>query len=224
MFAKGAAAYPRSSRMLAGLGAALYANGFYDEAALRLCSASDLDPSNPAPYIFLGEMEKTAPEPLGCVTEKLARFVHEQPGNARANSYYAVLLWKRERASSGEAESQKIEALLNEAVRIDPKFAEADVELGNVRSSRGNLQSALDAYKRALELNPQLAEAHYRLGLAYKRVGERTKAQEQFQLYQQIDKAEAIALERQRRELRQYLITLKDRPAAVRGFALRPDC
>ena len=150
------------------------------------------------------------------LTEKLARFVHEQPGNARANYYYAVSLWKRERASSGEAELQKIEALLNEAVRIDPKFAEADVELGNVRSSRGNLQSALDAYKRALELNPQLAEAHYQLGLAYKRVGERTKAQEQFQLYQQIDKAEAIALERQRRELRQYLITLKDRPAAVR--------
>jgi regulator of sirC expression with transglutaminase-like and TPR domain len=58
-------------------------------------------------------------------------------------------------------------------------------------------------------LNPLLAEAHYRLGLAYKRVGQETKAQQEFQRYQEVSEADTAALERQRREVRQYLINLK---------------
>ena len=64
MFTVGAKAYPKSARMLTALGAALFAGAFYDEAALRLCDASDLNPANPEPYMFMGKIEMAAPNPL----------------------------------------------------------------------------------------------------------------------------------------------------------------
>src|SRR5207249_943574 len=58
VFNRGVAAHPESARMLIGSGAALYANGSYDEAAKRLCAASDLNPKDPAAYTFLGKIVK----------------------------------------------------------------------------------------------------------------------------------------------------------------------
>ena len=59
VFARGSSAHPNSARLLTGLGAALYSNGSWDEAARRLCEASDLQPADSAPYLFLGKIEKT---------------------------------------------------------------------------------------------------------------------------------------------------------------------
>ena len=95
VFTAGAKAYPKSTRMLTALGAALFACALYDDAAQRLCEASDLNPEDPAPYLFMGKMELAAPNPLPCVEQKLARFVERQPGNALANYYYAMTFWKQ---------------------------------------------------------------------------------------------------------------------------------
>src|SRR5712664_2442480 len=215
VFAKGAAAHPKSARMLAGLGAALYASGAYADAALRVCEASDLQPADPTPYLFLGKMEKAAPDPLPCAAEKLARFAHDQPTNALANYYYAVSLWKRGRESESSANLQQAEALLQKAVAADPKLDEAYVQLGVLYSARGNFPQAISAYKKALEANPKSGEAYYRLALAYKRTGEEEKSEQELQLYKQADKSETAAIEQQRREIRQFLIILKDQPQAT---------
>ena len=213
IFTKGSEAHPNSARMLAGLGAALYANGSYSEAARRLCEASDLKPADPAPYVFLGKMEKAAPDPLPCAEEKLSRFAREQPANALANYYYAVALWKSERDPAISTRSAQAAALLDKAVRLDPKLGDAYVQLGIISSARGDYRGATSAYKKAIEANPQSGEAHYRLGLAYRRVGDDAKAKQELQLYKQIDQTETATVERQRRELRQFMIILKDQPA-----------
>ena len=215
VFTKGSSAHPDSARMLAGLGAALYASGSYDDAALQLCAASDLNPADTAPYFFLGEMEKAAPAPLPCSEQKLARFAHDQPENALANYYYAMTLWKRNRGSENLAGLQQPEALLKKAVTLDPKLGEAYMQLGILYSARGAFEQAIQAYKKAIEASPDLGEAHYRLSLAYKRMGEDAKAHEEFQAYEQAEKTETAAIERQRRELRQFLIILKDQPATT---------
>jgi tetratricopeptide (TPR) repeat protein len=214
VFTKGSSAHPNSARMLAGLGAAFYTVGSYDEAARRLCDASDLQPSDPAPYLFLGRIEKATPAPLPCSEQKLARFARDQPANALANYYYAISLWKRNKGSENPAGLQQAKALLEKAVAIDPKLDEAYLQLGILHSTRSDFEQAIRAYKKAIEVNPHLGEAHYRLGLAYQRIGEKTKAQQEFQVYKQVQKTEAAAIERQRRELRQFLIILKDQPAA----------
>jgi tetratricopeptide (TPR) repeat protein len=214
VFTMGSNAHPKSARMLTGLGAALYSNGSSDEAARRLCEASDLEPADPTPYLFLGKIEKTASAPLPCSEQKLARFAQEQPGNALANYYYAVSIWKREKGSENTAGMKQAEALLGKAVAIDPQLDEAYLQLGIVRSARGDFEQAIHDYKKAIEINPQLAEAHRQLGLAYQRTGEKVKAQEEFQAYEQAEKTEAAEVERQRREQRQFLIILKGQPVA----------
>ena len=210
---KGAAKFPTSERMLAGLGAALYASGSYSEAAERVCAASDLKPADSAPYLFLGQMDKAAPEPLPCVEPKLARFAATEPKNALANYYYALSLWKRNRRASDPRVSQRVEELLQRSADLDPAFGEASLQLGVLYSSQNKYEFAIAAYKKAIEAQPQLGEAHYRLAQAYKRTGEQAKAQQEFQAYQQIEKQEAADIERKRREVRQFLIVLKDPPA-----------
>jgi tetratricopeptide (TPR) repeat protein len=215
VFTKGSHAHPDSARMLAGLGAALYAEGKSDEAARQLCTASDLKPANPAPYIFLGKMEKAATGVLPCGEQKLARFAQEHPENALANYYYGVVLWKRDRGSEDSAGLRKSEALLEKAASIDPELAEAYLQLGILHSERGDFERAIRDYRKAIEVGPQIGEAHYRLGSAYRRIGEESKAEQEFREYEKIEKAEAVAIESQRRELRQFLIILKDQPAAA---------
>jgi tetratricopeptide (TPR) repeat protein len=215
VFTRGFSAHPNSARMLTGLGAALYSNGTWEEAARRLCEASDLEPADSAPYLFLGKIEKATPAPLPCSEQKLARFAQEQPGNALANYYYAISIWKREKGSENPEGIKHAEALLEKAVVIDPKLDEAYLQLGIVRSARGDFEQAIRDYKKAIEINPQLGEAHRQLGLAYQRTGEKVKAQEEFQAYEQAEKTEAAEIERQRRELRQFLIILKDQPTAT---------
>jgi tetratricopeptide (TPR) repeat protein len=215
VFARGSSTHPSSARMLTGLGVALYSNGSWEEAARRLCEASDLEPAESAPYLFLGKIEKTTPAPLPCSEQKLARFVEEQPGNALANYYYAISIWKREKGSEKAADLKQTEALLEKAVVIDPKLGEAYLQLGVVHSARGDFKHAIRDYKKAIEVNPHLGEAHRQLGLAYQRAGEKAKAQEEFAAYEQAEKSEAAEIERQRGELRQFLIILKGQPAAT---------
>ena len=209
IFTKGSQAYPRSERMRAGLGAALYAGGAFDKAAEQLCAASDLSPRDSTPYLFLARMAESAPQPLACVEEKLARFATEEPENAPANYYYALALTKRLQASGDAAVAERIERLLQKTIRIEPRFAEAYVALGARLAEKGDLASAIAAYSKAVELNANLAEAHFRLGQAYKRTGETLKAQNEFAAYKRASQTEMAAVERQRRDVRQFVVVLK---------------
>ena len=130
VFRNGAKAYPKSARMLAALGTALFAGALYDEAAASLCSASDLNPADPEPYIFMGRIEMAAPKPLACVEPRLARFVQQQPANSLANYFYAMAIWKRQQQPPDQQARQQVETLLTKAVAIDPKCGDAYLQLG----------------------------------------------------------------------------------------------
>lgn len=209
VFAKGSRLHPKSVRMLAGWGAALYAAGSYEEAALRVCAASDLGPDDSHPYLFLAEMENAAPGPLPCANEKLARFAHDRPENALASYYYARSLWKRRAGPGHENDFSSIESLLNRALAVDPKLGAAYLQLGILCFSQGRLAEAVSAYQKAIVTSPQLGEAHYRLAMAYKRQGEQAKAEQEIRLHEQIEKREAEAVERRRREVQQFLVEMK---------------
>jgi tetratricopeptide (TPR) repeat protein len=215
IFTKGSAAHPRSARMLAGLGAAYYASGSYEEAALRLCNASDLNPSDSAPYIFLGQVEKATVAPSPCSLEKLGRFAHEQPENSLGNYYYALVLWKRARESANAVDSKAAEELLQKAVKINPQFGDAYLQLGVLYSARDDFSQAIPCYQKAIEINPRLAEARFRLSVAYKQIGQESKAKQEFQIYKQVEKTEAAEIEQKRKELQQFLVILGGQPATI---------
>jgi tetratricopeptide (TPR) repeat protein len=213
VFREGSKAHPQSERMLAALGAALFAAGRNEEAAVSLCAASDLNPADAAPYIFLGKIQIAAPSPLACVESKLARFAKQQPGDASANYYYAMAIWKEDKSAADAAGLQQVEDLLTRAVTINPKFDDAFLQLGILSSARRDFAKAISFYAKAIAINPQLSAAHYRLGIAYARVGEAAKSKQEFQLYDELDKQQAAAIEQQRREIKQFLVVLKVPPA-----------
>jgi tetratricopeptide (TPR) repeat protein len=213
VFAAGAKAYPKSARMLTALGAALFAGAFYDESALRLCDASDLNPADPEPYMFMGKIEIAAPNPLACVEQKLARFVEQQPANPLANYYYAMTIWKHHGQSTDATALRKVETMLTKAVTFDPQCGVAYLQLGVLKASQRDYPKAIEFYSKAIATNPELSEAHYRLGVAYDRVGDRAKAKQEFQLHDEIEKKQAATVERQRREVKQFLVVVPDKPA-----------
>lgn len=214
VFKKGFISHPDSARMLIGLGAALYGLGSYEEAARRLCQASDLSPADPTPYIFLGRMEQATPGVSPCSEGQLARFVAQQPGNALANYYYGLILWKQEKGTSNSAALKQAKTFLEKAVELDPKLDKAVLQLGVVQAEEGDFARAMASYQRAIEINPRLGEAHYRLALAYRRSGEESKAQQEIETYKEIEREDANSFERQRRELQQFIIILKSQPAS----------
>ncbi len=215
VFTKGNHLFPHSVRMLVGLGASWYARGSYEPAVQRLCEASDLNPEDPSPYLFLGKIqsvEKTQPDAL---VERLRRFVTLQPENAMANYYYAVSLWKgRKGPEDGETLAQ-VQSLLEKAVHLDPGLGPGYLQLGILYSERRDFSEAISAYQQTIGVNPSLEEAHYRLAQAYRQTGQKLKAQEEFEVYDQISKRKAADAERERHEIRQFVYTLRDRPSAL---------
>ncbi|HLJ76949.1 MAG TPA: tetratricopeptide repeat protein [Acidobacteriaceae bacterium] len=207
VFAEGVKAWPKSARMLTALGAALFAGALYDDAAERLCQAADLDPNNPEPYLFMGRIEVAAPRALPCVAQKLADFHRREPGNALADYYYAMSLWKEQPSVSDSPVRDQVAGLLHEAIKADPRCAEAWLELGNLQAQSGNYASAIPLYTKAIDSDPQLTQAYYRLGVAYDRTGERDKAREAFAEHDRIEKAQADQVDRQRRAIKQFVVS-----------------
>lgn len=214
VFSKGTRLFPQSARMLVALGVAWYSNGSYDQAAQRLCEASDLNPGDPEPYLFLGKIQSVETNQSECSVERLERFVRFQPQDAMANYYYGVNLWKRRKAPDDAEAVARAESYLTRAVQLDPKLGVGYLQLGVLYAEGKDFPRAISSYQAAIQASSQLEEAHYRLAQAYKRTGEKTKAEEELQIYNQISKRKDEEVERERRESRQFVYTLRS-PASV---------
>jgi tetratricopeptide (TPR) repeat protein len=203
VFTKGNRLFPRSTRMLLGFAVAYYANGSYDQAAQRFFEASDLNPSDPGPYLFLAKVQSSAITESAGYLERMARFAKLAPENALANFYYAASLWKP------KGDAQQAQALLEKALHLDPELADAHLQLGIIYSARKDLPRAIAAFEQAIAIDPRLEEAHYRLAQAYARTGENGKAQKEFEIHHQLVQESSEQAERERREVQQFVIELR---------------
>ncbi|HXY50794.1 MAG TPA: tetratricopeptide repeat protein [Terriglobales bacterium] len=208
VFAKGNTLFPDSPRMLIGLGVAWYARGAYEKAARSVLAASDLHPSDPAPYLFLGRMlnRETAQTP-GWV-ERLERFARLNPGNAMANYYLALSL--RKQAANAAGNWSQAESLFRKAVQLDPHLAAGYLQLGILYAERDDYGQAVPQFQKAIESGPTLEEPHYRLAQAYRRLGQDEKAREQIRLYKELSKQNTLAVERERHEIELFVFALED--------------
>jgi len=209
VFAEAAQRYPKSPRLAIGLGMSYYSRGNYDDAVGTLLKASDLDPSDPRCYYFLSKAYDSSPGQADEVIQRFRRFADLQPQNAHALYYYAMSLWKGHRAQDENIGFGQIEALLKRAVELDPKFSEAQLQMGNLYSDQKKYSDSVPHYEAALALNADLADAHYRLGQAYVHLGKRDEAQQQLQIYQKLRAQHLAVLEKQRAEIKQFVISEK---------------
>ena len=211
VFAQGNHLFPNSTRMLVALGVAWYSRGSYDKAAASLCQATDVNPADPNPYLFLGKIQEVETGPSEGVTQRLAQFAKLEPENALANYYYAVSLWKGRKSDQNTATLEQVESLLQRAVHLDPKLAAAYLQLGILYSEKNDLSKAILVYEKAAEENPRLAAAHYRLAQAYRQAGDKVKAQQELQRFEQLSKEAAQQTDQERHEIQQFVYTLQGR-------------
>ncbi len=202
VFSRGNHLFPRSVRNLLGLAAACYARGSYDQAAQRFFEATDLNPADPGPYLFLAKVQSSAIADADGFVERFGRFAKLHPENAWANYYYAASQWKR-------GNTAEVRSLLEKAIQLDPKLAAAHLQLGIVNAAQQDFPHAIAAYQEAIKIDPRLEEAHYRLAQAYARTGATERAQQEYALHDQLAKESAAQVERERREIQRFVVELR---------------
>ena len=202
--------YPQSARLAIGLGMAYYSLGKYDDAVTSLLRAADLSPNDARLYPFLSRAYDSSPAQADEVIKRFRRFAELQPRNGRAQYYYAMSLWKGKRAQDPSVDLHEVEALLKKSIALDTSLAEAQLQLGNLYSDQTHYAQAIPYYKRAIALNSDLADAHYRLGQAYVRTNQKDLAQPELALYQQLRAQHLADLDKQRAEVRQFVLSSKE--------------
>jgi len=210
VFSKGNRLFPRSVRMLLGLGSAWYAHGSYDQAVQSFCQASDLNPADSTPYLFMDRLQTTQTIPSERLVEKLERFARLQPENAQANYSYALVLWNRRTGPQDSGTSAQVEMLLQKAVHLDPKLAVGYLQLGILYSEQKDFRNALLALRKSIEADPHLEEAHYRMAQIYKWTGENVKAKQELEIFNQLSRKRASEVEHERHEIQQFVYKLRD--------------
>ncbi len=146
------------------LGVALGARGEHDAALEHYREAVRIKPNYADAHDNLGSVLRSEGRTDEAIAEyRLAvRYGNAVGGGLRSHlaevhHHLGLLLFER-----GELD-EAIEHL-TEAIRLEPQFAGAYFNLGNVYRALGRIDEAADAYRRALRIAPDDVEAHANLG------------------------------------------------------------
>jgi tetratricopeptide (TPR) repeat protein len=197
--------FPKSPRLWIGLGMALYSRGQYEESIKALMTAADLDPTDARCYLFLSKAYLSSPSQADEVIQRFRRYAELEPQNAMAQYYYAVSLWKGKRSEAASINYPQVEALLRKSIGLDDRLAQAHLQLGILYADQHEYAKSLPEYTRAIELEPDLPDAHYRLGQYYVHAGQKDRAQQEFQTFQQLQAHHQAELDKERAAVRQFV-------------------
>jgi tetratricopeptide (TPR) repeat protein len=197
--------YPKSSRLFIGLGMALYSRGRHEEAINALLTAADLKPDDARCYLFLSKAFANTPIQTDAVISHFKRYAELEPDNASGTYFYAMALWKARRAEDTDEVLPQVESLLQSAIILDPKMADAHMLLGSLYADRHEYAKSIEAYQNALRLNPNLPDAHYRMGQDYIHIGQKDHAQVELAMYQKQRAKHLAEVDRERAEVKQFI-------------------
>ena len=215
VFQQATVRYPKSPRLMIGLGMALDLRGKYDEAVKALLTAADLDPTDPRCYLFLSKAYDSSPNLADAVIQRFRRYAELKPDTALAQYYYAMSLWKGKRVGDTTLDLLRVESLLKKAIALDDTLPEAHEQLGNLYADQHEWARSVPEYERALQLNPNLSDAHYRLGTDYVHVGQKDRAQKEFEVYQKLRAEHLAEVDKERAEVQQFVYESKS-PASAK--------
>ncbi len=196
--------YPESRRLRTGEAAALFGAGKYGDAVPIFASLLEAEPENAGFAQMLGIsctalVQQTRPR-----CEVLQRYAESHPGDARAAVYAAQAL-----EGNGVAQNEKVEKLLTQAVKADPKLAEAQLEMGTYLQRAERFAEAAAYLQRAVELKPDSAVAHYRLGLAYARLGRKEEGRAEMEFEKKLAKQKQEELDKRLEQITTFVVEIK---------------
>jgi tetratricopeptide (TPR) repeat protein len=202
IFEFGLQKYPQSQRMLLGLGIARYSMNDLAVAAPIFAQLLDTDPDSASYADLLGRSCSLMPDmSKGC--EKLERFAEAHPKNATVATYAAASILHRSNQVDDLAAADK---LLDQAIALDPKLAEAHFQKGLLLQMRAQWPESIAELQTAISLKPASSKAHYRLALAYSHTAQRDKAQREITLQKQYSEQEKDGLNARLKEVKTFLI------------------
>lgn len=213
VFKTGTQRFPQSPQLHNGLGIAFYGAGQIDEAVHAFLRASDLTPSDPLPLTFLGKAcDEASPDLAARTRSRIQSFITHDDRSAELNYYLAVCLWKGNQieSKSDPAPVSQVESLLRRAQALNPNYADAYFQLGNVYVEQHKVQDAIDEYQQAIKVNANSANFHYRLGQALARIGKSDRAQEEFAIFDRLRKSESDATNKEQNQIKQFVYTMQN--------------
>src|SRR5438105_2242640 len=168
VFRVGSHKFSKSSRQYVGLGLAQFALRQYGDAADAFLSALEINPSSPdavvawnalPAFVVITEWEGIRP--------RLQHLAERFPGSAQALFCYGAALFRHSVTAQGSG-LDMAESLLERTVRLNPKLAEAHLELATLYVQRRQNEKAIASFLKAIQLNPNSEMAHYRLAQTYR--------------------------------------------------------
>ena len=177
------------------------------DAVTPLVHAVDLKATDPRSYFFLATLGRIPASQSVEVMARFKQYAKDNPKGAQAQLYYATNLWQADEASNQTTNTEKIESLLKNAIALDPKLAQAHMQLGVLYSRRGDYPGAAAEFQQTVKLNPALADAHYRLAQALTRMGQRNQAAQELELFRKLN-----AAQKEEDPVFAFLLTRQDKP------------
>lgn len=194
--------YPTSLRLQAARGIGFYGDNRYKEAAAIFSKLLAADQDNATYAGLLGRSCSLIADPTATGCEGLQHFAEQHPANAEAATYAATALLHRPAQERDDATAR---LLLEQAIRANPKLADAYYQLGVLEQEETHWEQSTSPLETAIALKSNLAEAHYRLARAYSHLGRRDDAAKQIELQQRYAKEEKANLDARLKDVTTFL-------------------
>lgn len=154
-----------NAHVAVALGRVLDQEQKYEEAVAQLRKATELAPSDPAAYLYLGEtyLRGRSGDADGAF-RRAAELAQAGNGGREANYILGV-------AQQRLRQFDQAVATLEKARQSDPGDARVPFQIGVTRVFQEQWQPALDQLNRALEMDSGLAYGYYYRGLAAEKIG-----------------------------------------------------
>ena len=214
VFQVGTHKFPRSSRQYLGLAFSHYAVREYAEAADTFTTALEIDPESPAVFqAWKTVLTFLVPKDWEQLLPRLERLATAHPQSAQLAFGYGAALFRVEVSKGSEGNFDRSQTLLEKAVRLQPDFPEAHLELGGVYAARQQDQKAVVEYLEAIRQDPASDSAHYRLAQVYRDLNQLDLATQELGRYQELSRLRQEELKQSRSLVKQFVLSQSAKPS-----------
>ena len=170
-----------TARLLSGLGETLFRLNQFDEAEKRLREAIELEPASVAPHLVLAKLYHAIGDrdKFGAAASQAIAL---DPQNYQTCFYYGLWLLEYGGKTAQGA------AYIRKSIELRPRFGEGLKMWGRILSQEGRWEEAARCYERAIALDPDDAQSVFLLSRAYRKLGEREKAEQAIARYRTLNR------------------------------------
>ena len=175
------------------LGVAYYGQRRFTDAVDCFLGIMQRAPEIPQPYYFVGRMMEHASDRLPEVQERAVYFEKRHPESPLGYVLHARTLVQELPPLAYPAEAVEAHDLLQKALSINEKQADAHYLLGTLLERKKDYEGAATHLERSIALNETDAAPHFRLALVYNRLGRKEEAARERALHEKLSEQEGQA-------------------------------